>query len=420
MNRSPTAFPTILSCTLIASLSMLNMGSAWSAETLQESAKAGKPKVAKAKSSKYKTVRAKAKRPPLAKKAVPLKLQASKELPAALAASTGKVTTNPYYANQPIAILPLAAKTAPLAAAAVAATTAVTTPAAVAVPSQAAQVPSQAEPVAANTTGNTVTASVSAPETAPQSAATEAAVSLPSLNPPIYGQAATAVAVNVRDQASNPPVAVNKNPYLAYQAQPFVLPDPFKLFSLFGSGLKIASPFPQQAYTAPAYNPQAYKAPTYSPPAYTPPAVNAPTFSLPAFSFPAYKAPAYSASSYGSTAYTVPSPAQAAPVAQSAPVVQTAPVAQSTTASASSAVNSLFSSLKMMIPLTGDANILPTIKKVYPTGEKPLVVLNFKCPTEVIGVTPPPMKLLHEAVNLGFDGLNKTNLLSFNLQQVCS
>jgi hypothetical protein len=94
--------------------------------------------------------------------------------------------------------------------------------------------------------------------------------------------------------------------------------------------------------------------------------------------------------------------------------------AQQAAPQAANQINSLFASLKMMLPLTGDANILPTIKKVYPTGEKPLVVLNFKCPTEVIGITPPPMKLLHEAVNLGFDGLNKTNLLSFNLQQVCS
>jgi hypothetical protein len=75
--------------------------------------------------------------------------------------------------------------------------------------------------------------------------------------------------------------------------------------------------------------------------------------------------------------------------------------------------------LKGLLPLSGDS-ILPVIKTVYPTGEKPLVVLNFKCPTEMLGITPPPMKLLHEIVNLGFDGLNKTNLLSFNLQQVCS
>jgi hypothetical protein len=47
------------------------------------------------------------------------------------------------------------------------------------------------------------------------------------------------------------------------------------------------------------------------------------------------------------------------------------------------------------------------------------VVVSFKCPTELVGVTPPTIKLLHEAVSLGMDGVNRTGLLSFNLQQVC-
>lgn len=64
-------------------------------------------------------------------------------------------------------------------------------------------------------------------------------------------------------------------------------------------------------------------------------------------------------------------------------------------------------------------SLLPSIKKVYPTGEKPLVVVTFKCPTELIGITPLPTKGLHELVNLAMDGINATNLLSFNLQQVC-
>jgi hypothetical protein len=63
--------------------------------------------------------------------------------------------------------------------------------------------------------------------------------------------------------------------------------------------------------------------------------------------------------------------------------------------------------------------LIPTIKTVYPTGEKPLVVVSFKCPTELIGVVPPPTAALHELVNAGLDGLNRTNLLSFNMQQVC-
>lgn len=80
-----------------------------------------------------------------------------------------------------------------------------------------------------------------------------------------------------------------------------------------------------------------------------------------------------------------------------------------------------FSSLGLSIPLLPDSgqSILPKITKVYPTGEKPLVVVSFKCPTEVVGITPPTIKLLHEAVSLGMEGLNKTDLLSFDLQQVC-
>jgi hypothetical protein len=70
------------------------------------------------------------------------------------------------------------------------------------------------------------------------------------------------------------------------------------------------------------------------------------------------------------------------------------------------------------LPLEGQS-ILPRITTVYPTGEKPLVVLTFKCPTELIGVTPLPTKALHDLVTLAMDGLNRSNLLAFNLQQVC-
>lgn len=84
-------------------------------------------------------------------------------------------------------------------------------------------------------------------------------------------------------------------------------------------------------------------------------------------------------------------------------------------------VGSLFGALGQAIPLLPDSgqSVLPSIKKVYPTGEKPLVVVSFKCPTEALGVTPPTIRLLHNLVDLGMDGLNKTDLLSFNLQQVC-
>lgn len=82
-------------------------------------------------------------------------------------------------------------------------------------------------------------------------------------------------------------------------------------------------------------------------------------------------------------------------------------------------LNRLFNSVRNGIPALNGQDLLPTIKKVYPTGEKPLVILSFKCPTEMVGVSTPPMKALHEIVNYAFDGINKTNLLSFNMQQVC-
>lgn len=70
------------------------------------------------------------------------------------------------------------------------------------------------------------------------------------------------------------------------------------------------------------------------------------------------------------------------------------------------------------IPLFEQA-ILPRIKTVYPTGEKPLVVVTFKCPTELVGIDTPSTLILHKAINGGMELVNKTNLLSFNMQQVC-
>jgi hypothetical protein len=67
----------------------------------------------------------------------------------------------------------------------------------------------------------------------------------------------------------------------------------------------------------------------------------------------------------------------------------------------------------------GDFSILPKIKTVYPTGEKPLKVLTFKCPTELVGITTPPIKLLRGGVDLVMEGLNRSDLLPFNMQQVC-
>lgn len=80
-----------------------------------------------------------------------------------------------------------------------------------------------------------------------------------------------------------------------------------------------------------------------------------------------------------------------------------------------------WSDIKNLLPSlpTSDMAILPTLKKVYPTGEKPLYVLTFKCPTEVVGITPIPTKALHWLVTAGMDAVNATDLLPFNMQQVC-
>ena len=103
-------------------------------------------------------------------------------------------------------------------------------------------------------------------------------------------------------------------------------------------------------------------------------------------------------------------------VAAVAPVVTYEPV------SPLARLGRVFDRVKMALPnlpLSGQT-ILPSIHTVYPTGEKPLVVVNFKCPAELTGVQLPPMKALHGLVNLGMDAVNKTDLLSYNLQQVCS
>lgn len=65
-------------------------------------------------------------------------------------------------------------------------------------------------------------------------------------------------------------------------------------------------------------------------------------------------------------------------------------------------------------------SLLPTFTKVYPTGEKPMVVVTFSCPTELAGIDTPSTKILHGIFDLGFGAINATNLLPWTLQQVCS
>jgi hypothetical protein len=123
----------------------------------------------------------------------------------------------------------------------------------------------------------------------------------------------------------------------------------------------------------------------------------------------------------------VPQPAPAAaPVSGYTPrvnpylvnVPQVAPAPAPVASAPSAPGGSGFKIAFPQIPLF-EQSILPKIKTVYPTGEKPLVVLTFKCPTELVGIDTPSTVILHKAVNGGMDLVNKTNLLSFNMQQVC-
>jgi hypothetical protein len=148
--------------------------------------------------------------------------------------------------------------------------------------------------------------------------------------------------------------------------------------------------------------------------------------------------PAVTASTAAQGNSYAPSQAPSLPVAAAAPsvataavspeVVQPSPATQGGLKSQGSllakldplqSLSGLFNDVRTSIPILNGQDLLPRIKTVYPTGEKPLVILSFKCPTEMVGVSTPPMKALHEIVNYAFDGINKTNLLSFNMQQVC-
>jgi len=109
------------------------------------------------------------------------------------------------------------------------------------------------------------------------------------------------------------------------------------------------------------------------------------------------------------------------PVPQAA--TQSAPAYVSNSAAAPlnpvDSLSGLFNSIRMEIPLLNDQAILPVIKTVYPTGEKPLKVLTFKCPTELVGISPPPTKALRGLIDLGMEAVNKADILPFDMQQVC-
>jgi len=64
---------------------------------------------------------------------------------------------------------------------------------------------------------------------------------------------------------------------------------------------------------------------------------------------------------------------------------------------------------------------LPSIKTVHPTGGRDLVVVNFKCPAEVMtGQYFAPTNLLRDSMNGMFAQLNESETLKFDIQLVCN
>ncbi|HNH88937.1 MAG TPA: hypothetical protein PLX46_05915 [Thiobacillaceae bacterium] len=249
-------------------------------------------------------------------------------------------------------------------------------------------------------------------------------------------------------QAQPAPQPAFVNPYLAYRL-PIIPPTPWTPPAIQASQFSApawVNPFQPQAQVPAALAPQppAPALPAFTPPnwannpylAYLRPAapaekaepakpaavVQAPVIQTPPVQVPAVQpVPA--------APQTVPAPALALPSLPSLPPLPWSSAAKpepkpETKAAADEpgtlgrAWESFKTSVLPSMP-PSDQAILPTIKTVYPTGEKPLKVLTFKCPTELVGISPPTTKLLHDAVNFAFDGINKTDLLPFNMQQVC-
>ena len=78
-------------------------------------------------------------------------------------------------------------------------------------------------------------------------------------------------------------------------------------------------------------------------------------------------------------------------------------------------------SLSALLPGDPGASRAPvSITTAPPTGERPLKVITIKCPTEAaFGVAPPPVKIIHIILTAGMDSINATQLLPFDMQQVC-
>lgn len=363
------AFPQLLSCLLIASVALLNSGAALSSdaqanEELNKSSTGATPKKAKKSFRKAKTAQKKTKRyhslaKPVAQapaSVVPPVVAENAYLPSSTAPVVAKAN---IYLPAAITTASIASVPTPVVAATIVATASV--------PSSDSHKGPAAAPTAPLVLAKSLTLTSTAASTPVVAQEAPAVVQIapvvaqkaPSSNPWDTGSAASGQAPA---RKADTIIARSRNPYLAYNAaynttynQPFTAFNPAESLSLLFSGLLFSLP------------------------------------SLPSVSLPSQAA-------YNQTATT-------------------------SNAAAATDLRLIFNSLRDYLPEphlpSPDIDILPSITKVYPTGERPLYVLTFKCPTELVGITPPPTKALRWLISSGMEAINSTNLLSFSMQQVC-
>jgi len=356
------ALPQLLSCLLIASVALLNSSVALSSDAQANKELTKSSAGTTHKKAKKSLIRAKTAQ----KKARKYRSQAKPVAQAATSVAQPVVAENAYL---PSSTAPVVAKANIYLPAAAAATAAINTP-----PSSAAATPpvvAATSVATAGTPGSDAPKEIPATPAAPLILAKSLTLTPTAASTPAVAQEAPsttpwntggAAGVQAQSRKADTIIARSQNPYLAYNAayntnynQPFTAFNPVESLSLLFSGLLFSLP------------------------------------SLPSASQPGQV-------SFNQTPAT-PNAAAAADLRQ------------------------MFNSLRNYLPEphlpSADIDILPSITKVYPTGEKPLYVLTFKCPTELIGITPLPTKALRWLITTGMDGINSTNLLSFNMQQVC-
>lgn len=223
-----------------------------------------------------------------------------------------------------------------------------------------------------------------------------------------------------KSQAKTAKVSTPKANTVAKETSPAVAATPVYLKPAQALGqvagrLPVSRPMPPAlspaaAYTVetPASRPNPYLANSHA--ALAPVAQNSIATAQPAMAAAAYtvETPTSRPNPYLANSYAATAPVAQTPIATAQPAMASPPLPGGSSSGFSLPYIPFF-----------DQAILPKIKTVYPTGEKPLVVVTLKCPTELVGIQTPSSFVLHKVMNGGMELVNYTNLLSFNMQQVC-